>query len=144
MRPNDLAALIGGGSCLLFSLILVGVVFLPLVFYCLTMQKALRLAGPNHREMEPGMVWLLFIPLFGLVWHFFVVRNVSNAVMRWAAQNGQEVGDGGWSLGLTACILFCCGIIPLLGVLASLAGLIIWIIWWVKVADFNARMARVQ
>lgn len=138
-NPDALAALVGG-SCFVIALVVVALLFVPLVFYCLSMQKALRLAGPENRSMEPGLVWLMFIPIFHLVWHFFVVKNVSEAARKWAVAHGKDLGDGGWSLGLTACILACCGIIPILGVLASIGALVCVIIWWVKVAGFNAMM----
>ena len=131
----------GGSGCLLGCLVSLAICLAPAIFYALSMQKALRLAGPEHRSLEPAMVWLMFIPLFGMVWQFFVVKYVSDAVKSWAAANGQDVGDGGWTLGLVACILLCCSIVPLLGILASLGGLVCWIIWWVKVANFNAMMA---
>jgi hypothetical protein len=139
MHPDALAALLGG-SCLAIVLILIGIAVVPLVFYCLSMSKALTQVGPENRNMEPGMVWLLFIPVFHLVWHFFVVKNVSNGVKAWAAAHGREVGDGGWSIGLTACILACCCIIPVLGALCSLGALVCIIIWWIKVAGYNAMM----
>jgi hypothetical protein len=137
---NAVAALLGG-SCLLILLVMVAIAVVPAVFYLLTMQKALNLAGREHRNMEPGLVWLSFIPFFGIVWQFFVVKHVSDAVKNWAAANDREVGDGGWNIGLAGCILFCCSWIPLLGPLAAIGGLVCHIIWWIKVADFNKMMA---
>ena len=119
------------------GLILIALSVLPGVFYLLTMQKAPTLAGKEHRGMEPGMVWLMFIPLVGTIWQFFVVKHVSSAVKRWAAANAKEVGDGGWVIGLTACILFCFAIIPILGILAIMVGFGCWIIWWITIAKFN-------
>lgn len=138
--PDALAALLGGG-CLVAILVCVGIAFIPLIFYCLSMQKALNLAGRENRAMEPGLVWLLFIPVFHLVWHFFVVKNVSDAAKKWAQAHGQDVGDGGWSIGLTACILSCCFFIPFLNFLCAIGSIVCVIIWWVKVAGFNQMMS---
>ena len=95
MAPTNAFAALLGGSLLLAGLVLLALCLLPLVFYLLTMQRALTLAGKEHRNLEPGMVWLMFIPLFGLVWQFFIVKHVSEAVRSWAAANGKEVADGG-------------------------------------------------
>jgi hypothetical protein len=76
-----------------------------------------------------------------MVWQFFIVRRVSEAVMNWAQGHGRNVADGGWTIGLTACILCCCGIIPVIGIFAAVAGLVCAIIWWAKVASFNALMS---
>ena len=38
------------------------------------------------------------------------------------------------------CILFACGVIPLLGILAGLAGIVCWIVYWVRIAEFSRRL----
>jgi hypothetical protein len=38
---------------------------------------------------------------------------------------------------LTYCILFCCSIIPGIGVLFGLAGFVMMIIYWVKINDYK-------
>jgi len=113
------------------------------------MQKALTLVGERHQKMAPGLVWLLLIPVFHLVWQFFVVTNVSDSIKSWAAENGQNVGDAGYSIGLAACICSCCcllGVIPCLGAFITMfagpGALICYIIWWVKIAGFNRLMAE--
>jgi len=140
MSDSDALAAILGGSCLI-ALLVLAVVIGIMIFYILTMQKALKLAGDQHRKMEPGMVWLLLIPLFNLVWHFFVVKNVSESVKSWATANGKNVGDAGFNVGLVACIAHCCGVIPIVNVIAGPVGIVCIIIWWVKVAGFNKLMS---
>ena len=137
---NALAAMLGGG-CLIFALLALAAVIAVVVFYILTMQKALKLAGESHQKMKPEMVWLMLIPLVNLVWHFFVVKNVSESIKSWAAESGAKVDDAGYTIGLIACIANCCGLIPLVNVLAGPVGLVCFIIWWVKVAGFNKLMS---
>lgn len=137
---NALAAMLGGG-CLIFVLIAAVIGIAIVIFYILSMQKALDLAGERHRKMNPAMVWLMLIPLFNLVWHFFVVKHVSDSIKSWAAEKGAKVDDAGYTIGLIACIANCCGIIPGLNLLAGPVGLVCFIIWWVKVAGFNKLMA---
>lgn len=137
---NALAAMLGGG-CLIFVLLGLAIGITIAVFYILTMQKALNLAGERHQKMNPGMVWLMLIPLFNLVWHFFVVKNVSESIKSWAAENGKNVDDAGYTIGLIACIAQCCGLIPLINVLAGPVALVCLIMWWVKIAGFNKLMS---
>jgi hypothetical protein len=137
---NALAAMLGGG-CLIFVLLGAVIALAIAIFYILTMQKALDLAGERHQKMKPGMVWLMLIPLFNLVWHFFVVKNVSDSIKSWAAENGKSVEDAGYTIGLIACIAQCCGLIPLVNVLAGPVALVCLIIWWVKIAGFNKLMS---
>jgi hypothetical protein len=79
----------------------------------------------QYRLMEPGMVWLLLIPLFNIVWVFFVLIRLSRSYQGYfAAQGRTDVGDCGEALGLWALILhFLC--FPV--------GLVLLIIYLVKV-----------
>ena len=140
-NPESALALLTG-SCLIFVLLLLAVGIAVAVFYILTMQKALTLAGERHQKMNPGLVWLMLIPLFNLVWHFFVVKNVSESIKAWAAENGKNVDDAGYTIGLVGCICNCCAVIPVVNMLAGPAALICLIIWWVKVAGFNKLMSN--
>lgn len=139
-QSSALAAMLGGG-CLIFVLLGLVIGITIAVFYILTMQKALNLAGERHQKMQPGMVWLMLIPLFNLVWHFFVVKNVSESIKSWAAESGAKVDDAGYTVGLIACIAQCCGIVPVVNILAGPVGFVCVIIWWVKVAGFNKLMS---
>lgn len=122
----------------LFGLIFLALVLLPAIFYLLNLQKALSRCAPESRTLDPGLVWLMLIPLFNLVWHFLLVSHISKSLHNeFARRNipGLEP-EPGRSLGLAMCILACCGIIPVLGLLAGLAGLICWIAYWAKIAGY--------
>jgi hypothetical protein len=118
------------------------ILLIPAIFYCLTLQKTLNRCAPENRAMQPGMVWLLFIPLFNLVWHFFVVLNIAKSLGAEFQKRGMaEDPQPGKKIGLIMCILACCEIIPILGVLCLLGALVCWIIYWVKIAGYSARLA---
>ena len=118
------------------------IALIPVIFYSLTLQKALNRCAPENRAMAPGMVWLLLIPLFNLVWHFFVVSNVAKSLGAEFQKRGlPEEPDPGKKLGLIMCILACCGIIPFLGILCSLGALVCWIMYWIKIAGFSGKLA---
>jgi hypothetical protein len=134
---------IGAGEMLV--VMFVGIVLtaslIPMIFYLLTLQKTLSRCSPERRAMEPGLVWLLLIPLFSLVWHFFVVSNVAKSLQ--GEFEKRQIGiepSPGYSLGLPMCILNACAVIPLLGILAWLAGTVCWIIYWVRIAEFSRRL----
>lgn len=134
--PAALAAMAVG------ILISLAIILIPAIFYLLTLQKALNRCSPENRAMAPGMVWLMLIPLFNLVWGFFVVLNLAKSLGAEFQKRGiVEEPEPGKTLGLVMCILACCGWIPFLGILASLGGLVCWIIYWVKIAGFSAKIA---
>jgi len=113
--------------------------FIALIFFQLTMHRALKLTG-KWTSLQPGLVWLSLIPIFGLFWQIFVIHHVAKSVKAWATANQQEVQDGGWALGLASAALSCCIIIPFIGVLCALIGLICWIFYWIKISNYCTQM----
>jgi hypothetical protein len=84
----------------------------------------------------------MLIPLFNLVWHFIVVTNIARSLaneyaMRRLPMYEREPGKG---IGLAMCILAACGIIPVIGLFTWLAGLVCWIIYWVKISGYSRRL----
>jgi hypothetical protein len=123
-------------------LITIAIFFIITIFYLLTLQKALNRCAPENRAMAPGMVWLLLIPLFNWVWNFFVVINIAKSLGAEFQKRGiAEEPKPGQTLGMVMCILNVCSIIPLLGILCALGGLVCWIIYWIKIAGFSAKIA---
>ena len=70
----------GAGEFLLVMLISIGIMLIPAIFYMLTLQKALQRCSAESRTTEPGTVWLLFIPLFNIVWQFILVIKISESL----------------------------------------------------------------
>lgn len=117
-----------------------GVFFLlPAIFYVLTLQRTLYKCAPISRTLEPGMVWLYLVPLVNLVFHFFIVLGMAKTLRNEFNRRGLVVPEEmpGQSIGLAMCICACCAIIPLLGLLAALAHLVLWIVYWVKISEFS-------
>ena len=139
---NPLATGAGIAGILMIMLIVFAIALIPAIFYILTLQKAVNRCSPENRAMAPGMVWLMLVPLLNIVWHFFVVINVAKSLGAEFQKRGiAEEPEPGKKIGLIMCILACCGIIPLLGILCSLGALVCWIIYWVKIAGFSGKIA---
>ena len=110
---------------------LVGVAILVAII--LLLSSFLKRVPETHRKMQPGMVWLLVIPLFNIVWNFFVYRAISESYESYFASHGRsEFGDCGKTIGLVYSICCCLCIIPFLNLLAGPAALILWIIYVIK------------
>jgi len=125
-------------------LVAVGIFLIPYIFYLISLQKALQTVSPENRKMQPGLVWLLLIPVFNWVWMFFVAEAISTSFKREFNKYGVlEVERPTYDLGLTLAILQCCFIIPVLGGFAGLACFVIWIIYWVKVSQKKNELVNV-
>jgi len=115
---------------------------LPVIFYLLTLQNTLHEVQHENRKMQPGQVWLTLIPLFGIVWQFIVVNSIADSLKKEFQLRNINVEEErpGIGVGLAFCILACCSIIPVLGVLTSVASFICWIIYWVKISNYKAEL----
>ena len=118
--------------------VLMGVLIVA-IFYILTLSRALQKCSPQSRTMQPGMVWLLLIPLFNLVWQFFVVTAMSNSLGNEFRLRGMMGAppEPGKQVGMGMCVCSVCGLIPYVGFVAGLANIVLWIMYWVKMAEFS-------
>ena len=129
------------GLIVLLCLVIVAVCLVPLIFYLLTLQRALSRCSVECRTLSPGLVWLLLIPLFSLVWHFIVVTRLAKSLHNeFANRNIVAEPTPGQGIGLAMCILAAASVIPYVGGLTGIAAFICWIIYWVKIANYSARL----
>jgi len=112
------------------------------IAFLLTLSKALSHCRPKNRTMEPGQVWLNLIPIFGLIWSFVTVLRVAESLQNEYRDRGWRArGDFGKQIGLAYLILSLLGIIPFIGPVFSLAALVCFVMYWVKIAGFNKELA---
>ena len=96
----------------------------------------------RFRLMPSWQVWLLIIPLFNLVWNFFVFPKLSASYQNYFAEQGDtSAGDCNRGLGLTFAILAVCSLIPCIGFIAGLAALVVVIIYLVKMNELKNKVA---
>jgi hypothetical protein len=111
---------------------------LPGIFYILTLQKALRKCAPSSVTLEPGLIWLYLVPFVNIIFHFFIVLGMAKSLGNEFRRRGVVAEpEPGKALGLTMCICACGFMIPILGQLALLGHLVLWIVYWVKIADYS-------
>ena len=113
----------------------IAILLLSLVFICFTRIPA------RHRQMEPWQVWLLLIPLFNIVWNFFVYPRLAKSFQSYFAEQGRtDVGDCGEQIGLWYAICTALCIIPCVNYIAGPAALILWIIFLVKAMSLRGQI----
>jgi hypothetical protein len=115
------------------------------IFYILTLRNALLKCSPESRTMDPGKLWLLLIPIFNLGWHFVVVLNMSASLRTEFALTGIRSKDRepGKMLGLAMCILMVCPF-PIFMILLMPAGLVCWIVYWVKISGYSRALGELH
>jgi len=108
------------------------------VLFLLNLQNLLKAISPENRRMTPGQVWLMFIPLFNIVWQFILVDRIAESIEAEYAMRGLPMErKPTYNLGLAYCILSLLTWFPLV----SLALLIIGILYWVKTAEFRKNIS---
>lgn len=131
-----LAAL--GGLLFVFAAIGIAIA----VFFLLNLSGALSAVKPENRQMQPGLVWLNLIPLFNIVWIFITVIKLCDSLVAEARDQSLDFGDGGKTLGITLAALNIASIIPVIGILAAIAALVLFILYWVKIAGYKNTLRR--
>ncbi len=114
----------------------------PMIFYLLTLQRTMEMVAPELRKMSPGQVWLLLIPVFGIIWNFMMVGYIADSLAAEFQRRNLPVDNPrpGYPQGFPMAILQVCSIIPFIGGLAGLAGLVMWIIYWVKISGYKTQL----
>jgi hypothetical protein len=120
--------------------------------------------------MQPGLVWLQLIPLFGQLWQFFAVTRIAGSIRKEIASR-QDDSVLGFSdsaaveehgkqptlmIGIAYCILFTIGVtmnfsslspdsrLNIIASLCSLSGMICWIIYWVRLAQYKKKLKMLR
>lgn len=118
------------GSVIGLGLLAVGV--LIMVGLILFLQSCYQRIPPEHRLMSPGLVWLLLIPFFSLIWIFFVYIRLAKSFQRAYAALGRNEGDCGEKLALIFCISCVASLIPFVGCIAGPASLVLLVVVLLK------------
>lgn len=136
----------------IIQILLVVAFIIPVVFFVLTQQRILELIRPANRRMSPGMVWLQFIPFLGLVWQFIVVIRISDSIRDelntpvddsiFADEAFSSEARPTLNAGISYAAIFCISFLMPLTIrgLIALAGLVVWIVYWVQLARYKKRL----
>lgn len=124
-------------------LILVGIALCVHIVVCFFLYKFYKRVPQQFRKMEPGMVWLLLIPCFNLVWNFFVYIRLPRSLKGYFNSVGnQTVGDCGEGLGLAFSICEAATIIPCLGLFTGIAAIVLVILYLVKANQLTEQIPQ--
>ena len=108
---------------------------------CWLIWRSYKKVPPEFQVMKPGMVWLLMVPLFSLVWTFFVAIQIPDSFKAYFDAIGdQSEGDAGKSIGLAWAICTALAIIPYLGACIAIGALVCMIIFIVKISNMAKRI----
>jgi hypothetical protein len=127
---------------LVITAIVLGAMLLPRIFYLMSMHGAISRCSPQSRSMSPGLVWLSMVPVVYLFWDFVVVFMVSSSVEKEYRARGKPLEGSYPALapGIAFCVLDLVGWIPFLNLIITPISLVLWIVFWVKIARLSKSM----
>jgi hypothetical protein len=138
----------------LLAIVVLLVSLLGVISYLLALQRALKECAPASRTMKPGMVWLMLIPVFGFVWHFLIVIEMTESLGNEFRRLGIHCPEltFGRNIGLANCVCnLCLVFLPYVGRLlawpvvfilagrlfAAIPSLVLWIAYWNRIANYS-------
>ncbi len=141
------AGIVGGAG--IFYMIFVGALVLiavgatiGMILYLLFLQKLLKSITQQNQKMIPGHVWMLLIPGYSLYFQFVLVNKIADSIAGEQRTKGVECSETrpGYGLGIVMCILFCASILPYLGMAAGIGGLVVWIMYWIRLNNYKKQL----
>lgn len=121
---------------ILSLLIVLGGFLVLFVLFYKNIQDLMYEIAPHNRQVPPTNIWLMFIPLFNIVYGFIIYPKVCDSVRLELEERAQvQQGDYGRGLSVAMPVLRACMIVPFLNYLAMVVWLVIWIVFWVKTAE---------
>ena len=111
---------------------------IPQIFYILSLQKTLSSVDMSLRETSPNLVWLMLIPLFNIIWIFFLVVWINKGFEKmWDAGRLSQKTSAGFGVGLGFGISWIFCLIPGVNFIAWIPALVFWILHWIQISQAN-------
>lgn len=132
-------------------LLLLGGLLAVFVFYLINLQDLLKECSPKNQQMPPGNVWLMFIPVFNVIYPFIMYPKISESIKReFEERNSPQDGDYLKGIGMAmAIITLCSSLISFVSdqsaieSLMSVASLVLLIIYWVKSYGYKVKLKNI-
>ena len=132
------------GIILIVCLFLLGIA----IAYLTTLSSTLKEVSPANRKMQPSEVWLLLIPLFNLIWIYFIVIRISESIDNEYRYRNISDTSGTHAIGITYAILnsliaFIYLFYPVSAgfyYILLFANFIFWISFWSSVSSCKSKL----
>jgi hypothetical protein len=135
---NAIFGLLFSATVIVVALVISYVILFVII---IIISAALKEVPSEYRVMEPGQVWLLLIPCFAVIWNFWVFQRVPQSFQKYFASQGRtDLGDCGGQLGLWYAICAVGSVVPCLNYIAAPAGLVLLIIFLVKIVELKKQI----
>ena len=121
---------------MLALLIFTCLIALPMIFYLNSIHETIKLVQEKNRKLSPWQVWLGLIPFLNLIWQYLIVANLMDSLSaEFRYRKAKYPLIKMKKIGTAYCVLFFLSFIPKIGIILGLAGIVCFILFWIKVLD---------
>jgi hypothetical protein len=125
----------------LFAALLIIIPFVTFVFYIRAISKTIKAIDPEYRTQAPGVAWLLLIPVFNVIWFFFLLKAIKTGFLRMHENKriSQPI-DTGYTYGIAMGCCWAAIFIPKLIFIALIPMFVFSILHWTKLNNARKRL----
>ena len=125
--------------------LLIVIPFIFFVLYINAISKTLRAIDPEMRTQSPAMAWLLLIPVFNVIWFFFLLRAIKDgfAQMYRDGLTPKEI-DSGYNYGIGMGCCWAASFIPQFIFIALIPMFVFSILHWNKLNSARRAISKQQ
>jgi hypothetical protein len=121
-------------------------VIIPLVafsFYIYAIKKTLSAIDPSCRTQRPMMAWLLLIPIFNVIWFFFLLQAIRQGFDAMFQKNliAKPI-DSGYHYGIAMGSCWAASFIPGIFFISVLPMFVFSILHWTKLSNARDQITR--
>lgn len=127
----------------MFAALLIIIPFVTFVFYIRAISKTIKAIDPEYRTQAPGMAWLLLIPVFNVIWFFFLLKAIKTGFLRMHENKriSQPI-DTGYTYGIAMGCCWAAIFIPKLIFIALIPMFVFSILHWTKLNNARKRLSE--
>ncbi len=126
----------------LFAAFLIIIPFVTFVFYIRAISKTIKAIDPEYRTQSPGMAWLLLIPVFNVIWFFFLLKSIKTGFLRmYENKKISQPIDTGYTYGIAMGCCWAAIFIPKLIFIALIPMFVFSILHWTKLNNARKRIS---
>ena len=126
----------------MFAALLIIIPFVTFIFYIRAISKTIKAIDPEYRTQSPGMAWLLLIPIFNVIWFFFLLKSIKTSFLRMHENKriSQPI-DTGYTYGIAMGCCWAAIFIPKLIFVALIPMFVFSILHWTKLSNARRRLS---
>ena len=105
--------------------------------------KTIKAIDPEYRAQAPGMAWLLLIPVFNVIWFFFLLKSIKSGFLKMHENRriSQPI-DTGYAYGIAMGCCWAAIFIPKLIFIALIPMFVFSILHWTKLNNARKRLSE--